>query len=143
MSDINILAVISKLRPRVKAGRRMLLDDLADEIAGRSGFDRGAARDFAYKFAQSLVDHLKYGDSVQLGELGSFGVGCGKDKQLRVSYRISKAVKNKLVTDFRGEFVNGQNAGLDDEGFAQLWLAAHPEVRVVMRDGTTRANGAG
>jgi hypothetical protein len=33
VADINILAVISKLRPRVKRGRTIDLDDLADEIA--------------------------------------------------------------------------------------------------------------
>ena len=59
MSDINIIAVIAKLRPRVTRSRRVTLDDLADEIAKQSGFDRGDARDFAYKFAQSMVNPLR------------------------------------------------------------------------------------
>jgi hypothetical protein len=41
-------------------------------------------------------------------------------------------------TQFRGSFINGENTGLDEEGFAARWLELHPEDTVVMRDGTTR-----
>ena len=78
MAEINILAVISKLRPRVKRGRTFDLDDLADEIAEQSGFDKGDARDFGYKFAKALINHLKFGDYVKLGDIGSFSVSCDK-----------------------------------------------------------------
>ena len=47
MAEINIPSVISKLCPRVQRGRRIDLDDLVDEIAVQSGFDRGDARDSA------------------------------------------------------------------------------------------------
>ena len=138
MSDINIIAVIAKLRPRIERSRKVTLDDLADEIAKQPGFDRGDARDFAYKFAQSMVSHLKFGDYVQLGDMGGFAISCDKDKNLRVNYRASKTITAELGQDFRGNFVNGVNANLDDEGFAALWLEEHAEDRVIMRDGSTR-----
>ena len=138
MAEINILAVISKLRPRIKRNRTFTLDDLAEEIAVQSGFDKGDARDFAYKFSQSLISHLKFGDYVKLGDIGGFAVSCNKDKDLKVSYRASSEIKGELKKSFRGAFVNGQNAGLDMEGFAQLWLDEHPEDTVIMRDGSTR-----
>jgi nucleoid DNA-binding protein len=138
MSDINILGVISKLRPRVERSRKVNLDDLADEIAKQSGFDRGDARDFAYKFSQSMVDHLKFGDYVQLGDLGGFSVSCDKNKKLKVNYRAAKTIINELAGDFRGNFINGNNTSLDDEGYAALWLETHPEDTVIMRDGSTR-----
>jgi len=141
MAEINIIAVISKLRPKVKQGRIVDLDDLADEIAEQSGFDRGDARDFAYKFSQAMVRHLKFGDYVKLGEVGSFSLSCDKDKELKVSYRASKVAKNELATDFRGEFVNGENAGLNAEGYARLWLSQNPGDTVIMRDGSTRTAG--
>lgn len=142
MAEIQILGVISKLRPRVKQGHTIDLDDLADEIAYQSGFDRGDARDFTFKFARTLVDHLKYGNYVKLGELGSFRVSCDKNRNLNVSYRATPAVKTELANGFRGEFINGANAGLDEEGFAELWLEQNPEDTVIMRDGTTRTNGS-
>lgn len=138
MAEINILAVVSKLRPRVQRGRTYDLDDLADEIAVQSGFDKGDARDFAYKFSQSLINHLRFGDYVKLGDIGGFSVSCNKDKDLKVAYRASTEIKGELKKGFRGTFVNGQNAGLDMEGYAQLWLAEHPEDTVIMRDGSTR-----
>jgi nucleoid DNA-binding protein len=141
MAQVNIMAVIARLRPKVQQGRVIELDDLADEIAEQSGFDRGDARDFAFKFAQGLVRHLKYGDYVKLGDVGSFRVDCDKDKKLQVAYRASKVITDELGDGFRGEFVNGENAGLDDEGYAQRWLALHPEDTVVMRDGSTRTAG--
>ncbi|MCA9934737.1 MAG: HU family DNA-binding protein [Ardenticatenaceae bacterium] len=138
MATINILAVISKLRPRVKYGRTYDLDDLADEIAEQSGFDKGDARDFGYKLAKVLVNHLKFGDNVKLGEIGSFSVSCNKDKKLKVVYQPSTDIKKELTDNFRGEFTNGKNAGLTMEGFAQLWLETNPTDAVIMRDGTTR-----
>lgn len=141
MAEIKIIAVISKLRPKVKRGHVIELDDLADEIAEQSGFDRGDARDFAYKFAQGLVSHLKYGDYVKLGDIGGFGVSCDKNKKLKATYRAAKAINDELEDDFRGEFVNGENAGLDEEGYAQRWLELHPEDTVIMRDGSTRTAG--
>ncbi len=138
MSEIKIIAVIGKLRPRVKPGRLVDMDDLADEIAAQSGFDRGDARDFAFKFARALVGHLRIGDYVKMAEMGSFYLSCDKDKKLKVAYRASRDVNDWIARDFRGEFINGGNAGLDDEGYARRWLELHPGDTVVMRDGSTR-----
>ena len=138
MAEVQILGVIGKLRPRVKRERRVDLDDLADEIAVQSGFDRGDARDFAYKFAHSMAAHLKFGETVKLGDMGCFHVACDKDLNLRVHYRATKSLKGELATDFRGSFVRPGNAGLDEEGYAQLWLEENPLDTVVMRDGSLR-----
>ncbi len=138
MAEINIIAVISKLRPRVKQGRVVDLDELAEEIAEGSGFDVGDTRDFAYKFGRALIRHLKLGNYVKMGEIGSFRVSCDRNKKPRVNYQASKIANNELATDFRGEIVNGQNAGLDEEGLAQRWLELNPGDTVIMRDGTTR-----
>ena len=62
-----------------------------------------------------------------------------KDKKLRVVYRAFRDVNDWVRRGFRGEFINGENAGLDDEGYARRWLELHPEDTVVMRDGSTRA----
>ncbi len=138
MAEIKILSVISKLRPRVVRSRTVDLDELAEEIAEQSGFDVGDARDFAYKFAAAMIRHLKVGDYVKLGEIGSFYVTCDRNKKLKVNYRASKEIRDELLTDFEGEFINGENAGLDDEGYAAKWLEMHPEDTVIMRDGSTR-----
>ena len=65
-------------------------------------------------------------------------MSCDKDKQLKAVYRASKAVASRLADDFRGEFVNGENAGLDEAGYARRWLELHPEDTVVLRDGTRK-----
>ncbi len=138
MAEIKILAVISKLGPKVERGHVIELDSLADEIADQSGFDRGDARDFAYKFSQALLQHLKVGDYVKLGELGSFSVSCDTGKNLKISYRAPKIVKKELAREFKGKFINGANGGLDEEGYAARWLKSHPGDTVIMRDGSTR-----
>ena len=138
MPEMQIIAVISKLRPRVKQGRMYNLDDIANELAEQSGRDQGDARDLAYKFTRALMRHLKMGDAVQLGELGTFRVNSNTNRELKVSYRASSDLKNELATDFRGAFINGENSHLDDEAYAALWLEQNPEDTVVMRDGTVR-----
>lgn len=139
MAELGILAVISKLRPRVVRRDVVELDEIADEIAVQSGFDRGDARDFAYKFSQALITRLKKGDYVKLGDIGNFRVTCSKDKELKVNYRATNEIKNQLNIDFQGDFENSQYAGLDDEGYAQAWLELNPEDTVKMRDGSTRS----
>jgi hypothetical protein len=74
--------------------------------------------------------------------IGSFSVTTDVDLDMRVSYRSSRTIDDELDADFKGQIVNRENAGMDDEGFAQRWLALHPEDTVVMRDGTTRTAGA-
>lgn len=138
MTDITILSIISKLRPRVVRRDVIELDELADEIAVQSGFDRGDSRDYAYKFSQGLVTHLKKGDYVKLGDMGNFRVTCNIDKEPRIRYRATKEIKKHLKMDFQGDFQNSQYSGLDDEGFAQAWLELHPEDTVILRDGSTR-----
>jgi len=138
MAEINIIAVIGKLRPKAKQRRTVELDDLADEIAEQSGFDRGDVRDLAYKFARSLIRHLKHGDYVKLGEIGNFYITCDKDGQLRAVYRASKAIRRELTFDFRGEVAGRENIGLDEEGYARRWLELHPDDTVIMRDGSSR-----
>ena len=141
MAEVELISVISKLRPRVKRGRSKTLDDLAADIAERSGFDQGDVRSIGYKFASVLIRHLKFADYIRMGDLGSFYVTCDKDKKLSANYRASKTINVQIRQDFRGEFVNGENAGLDDEGYAQLWLERNPGDTVVMRDGTKRTAG--
>jgi hypothetical protein len=84
-----------------------------------------------------------------LGDIGSFSVSCDKNKKLKAGYRVAKAINDDLDDDFRGEFVNGENAGLtcqaqreDDEGYAQRWLELHPGDTVIMRDGSIRTAGS-
>lgn len=136
MATINIMSVIGQLRPRVKVERTVDLNDLASEISEQSGFDKGDARDFAYKFSSGLIRHLVKGDRVVLDDIGSFKVSCNKDKKLKVNYRPSKSINGALLTQFAGKFSNSSNAGLDDMGFAITWLKANPADTVVMRDGT-------
>jgi len=142
MAEINIIAVIGKLRPKVRPRRTVDLEDLAAEIAEQSGFDRGDVRDLAYKFASGLIRHLKRGDYVKLGEIGNFYVVSDKNLRLRAVYRAPKAVKQALEQDFQGEIAGRENAGLDEEGYAQRWLETHPEDRVTMRDGSVRSASA-
>ncbi len=141
MAEVALISIISKLRPRVKRGRSKTLDDIADEIAERSGFDQGDVRSIGYKFARALIRHLKYADYVRMGDLGNFYVTCDKDKKLNARYRASRTINDQIRIDFRGEFVNGENVGLDDEGYVQLWLDENPGDTVVMRDGTKRTKG--
>ena len=58
MAEINILAVISKLRPRVKSGRRMLQSVesvIVDEIHSLAGNKRGAHLALSLERLEDLV----------------------------------------------------------------------------------------
>jgi nucleoid DNA-binding protein len=138
MSDVNILTVINKLRPKVERSKIVKLNNLVDEVVEQSSLNRRDARDFANKLMDVVLAHLKQADYVKLGEVGSLSVSCDKDQKLRVNYRASKAISGALAGEFKGQFSNAENVGLDEEGYAQRWLEQNPGDVVMMRDGTSR-----
>jgi len=138
MSDVNILTVINKLRPKVERSKIVKLNNLVDEVVEQSSLNRRDAREFANKLMDVVLAHLKQADYVKLGEVGSLSVSCDKDQKLRVNYRASKAISGALAGEFKGQFSNGENVGLDEEGYAQRWLEQNPEDVVMMRDGSSR-----
>lgn len=138
MSEIHILAVISKLRPRVQRDLIIELEDIADDIAIQSGYDRGDTRRFADKLSQVMIRHLKLGDYVKLGDIGNFSVVSDTQQRVRISYRAPKELKMELANDFQGSFINKQYTSLDDEGLAMAWLGQHAEDIITMRDGSQR-----
>jgi len=138
MNEVNILTVINQLRPKVERNKIVKLNHLVDEVVDHTGINRREAREFAKKLVESIVDNLKKANYVKLGEIGSLSVSCDKDQKLRVNYRASKAIGSILADEFQGSFENGDNVGLDEEGYARRWLEQHPEDTVVMRDRSTR-----
>ncbi|GEM_PF-6594482 len=143
MSEVNILTVINKLRPKVERKKIVKLNNLVDEVVEQqTGLNKRDAREFSSKLIEALVNHLKEADYVKFGEVGSLSVSCDKDKKLRVNYRASKSINETLAQDFKGTFVNNENVGLDEEGYARRWLELNPGDTVVMRDKTTRTKAA-
>lgn len=139
MSEVNILTVINKLRPKVERNKIVKLNHLVDEVVDQTGLvNRREAREFAKKLTESIIENLKKANYVKLGEVGSLSVSCDKDKKLRVNYRASKTIGSILDEEFKGEFTNGDNVGLDEEAYARRWLKQHPDDTVVMRDKSTR-----
>lgn len=136
MAEIKLISVISKLRPRIDRGQSVEFEEIAAEIAEQSGFDRGDALNFAHKFSSRMEHHLMRGRNVKMGDMGTFYVETDKNKKLRVAYRATRAFLKRLQNEFKGSFVNGENAGLEDAGWAQTWLKDNPEDVVVMRDGS-------
>lgn len=139
MSEVNILTVINQLRPKVERGKIVKLNNLVDEIYGKTNLSRRDARDFARKLTQAIIDNLAQANYVKLGEIGSLSVSCDKNQELRVNYRASKAITQDLNESFKGSFSNSDNIGLDEEGYAQRWLEQNPEDTVIMRDKSTRS----
>ncbi len=143
MSEVNILTVINKLRPKVERKKIVKLNNLVDEAVEQVvDVNRRAARELAARITDVLIGHLKQADYVKFGDVGSLSVSCDKDKKLRVNYRASKSINDALAQDFKGTFLNNENVGLDEEGYARRWLEQHPEDAVVMRDKTTRTKTA-
>ncbi|MDM8519369.1 hypothetical protein QUF64_04925 [Anaerolineales bacterium HSG6] len=142
MSEVNILTVMNRLRPKIQRNKIVKLTHLVDEIIDNDdnvNLGRREARLFGRKLVETIIAHLNQADFVKLGEIGSVSVSCDKDKKLRVNYRASKSIGTILANDFKGDFENTENAGLDEEGFARRWLEMYPDDIVVMRDKTTRS----
>jgi nucleoid DNA-binding protein len=138
MSEVNILTVINKLRPKIERNKIIKINHLVDEVIEETNLNRRDARDFAKKFIEVIVKHLKKADYVKLEEVGSLSVSCDKDQKLRVNYRASKSIGTALNENFQGKFENAENVGLDEEGYARRWIELNPGDTVIMRDKSPR-----
>ena len=137
MAEINIQAVITKIRIRPVRKNTWDIEDVGSELAKVSEMDTGDAINFTYKLFDMIIENLQKGVHLNLGKLGVFGVGSDVQGTVKPTFRFSNDIRN-AVKAYQGSFKYAENRGLDDEGFARKWLEANPEDTVIMRDDSTR-----
>ena len=138
MAEVTLQTVINKLRVRTVREDTWNLDDVGRELGKVSEMDSGDAINFTYKIFDIIIENVNRGTHVNLGKLGTIGVSVDVQGNVKPTFRASKDLRT-AVKAYQGSFKNAGNRGLDEEGFARVWIADHLDDTVRMRDDTIRS----
>lgn len=123
-----LIQAVAKFGPKVELGKRVELEELADQLAQRTGMHPGQALMALSELEATLLHFLRNGRSVRLNGIGLFRPSVGMDGARRIGYRAGSLMKRSLANGiFRATVRNADNAGLTVEAYKALWDAAHPE----------------
>ncbi|MDR1228795.1 MAG: HU family DNA-binding protein [Azoarcus sp.] len=84
------------------AGRPIELDEIAEDIQGRSAMTKGDILSVLSNLVQVLPAHLKKGDSVRLGSFGSFRLSVASNGVEDAADLTAKQVKGTRVVFVAG-----------------------------------------
>jgi predicted histone-like DNA-binding protein len=84
------------------SGNTIDLDGIAREIQDRSAMTKGDILSVLSNLIQVLPSHLKQGDSVRLGGLGSFRLSVSSEGAVDAATLSAKNVKNARVVFYPG-----------------------------------------
>jgi predicted histone-like DNA-binding protein len=93
-------------------GNTIDLDDIAKEIQDRSAMTKGDILAVLSNLIQVLPSHLKQGDSVRLGGLGSFRLSVTSAGAADAAALSAKDVKNSRVVFLSGVELKKELAGI-------------------------------
>jgi hypothetical protein len=138
VAEKKIESVISIMRMRPIHKETWDLSDIGKELAKVSTLDTGDAMNFGYKLFEIITNGVNQGIAMKLGDLCIITVSCDVDGNVKPSLQPRPKLRMALKS-YEGDFVNEENKGLDDEGFARRWLEQNPDDTVRMRDDSIRS----
>ncbi len=138
MAEVKIESVISKMRIRPIRKETWDLSDIGKELAKVSTMDTGDAMNFGYKLFEIIINGVNQGIAIKLDKLCTITVSCDVDGNVKPSLRATHQLRMALKS-YEGDYVNEENRGLDNEGFARKWLEQNPDDTVRMLDGSVRS----
>jgi len=114
--------------PKLEQGKRVEVEELADQLAQRSGLHAGQTLLALSELEATLIHFLRNGRSVRLNGIGIFTPTVGIDGTKRIRYRPGTLLRRGLDQGiYRGTIRNPDASKLTPEDYKRKWDEAHPE----------------
>lgn len=115
--------------PRLVYSRTATTVELAQLLAGRTGFKHGQMLMVLRELHEVLLQYGRSGVPVEVDGIGRFRPAIRRDGHIHMAIVVDRELATGLAALDRyvGEIANRVNIGLDDAGYKALWDAAHPE----------------
>ncbi len=123
------LSALGAYRPRVLLRERVVDEDIARYVAGRTGFGQGLVRHSLEEIEKAMLFFALHGMPVYLSGLGAFTPGISLDGRFKLTYRPARRMVEQLNLPraFRGTVSNPENIGASLDELIARWNAEHPE----------------
>ena len=117
--------------PRLVPTQPVMPETVIEQLVATTNQSRGSILAVLCEM-DALIEHgLKEGRIVQLPNGTHYRPTARKDGSIRVRVRVTPRLTRGINAEFRGEWINGENIGLDGDEIVALWNEAHPEDPVV------------
>ncbi|MCP5049223.1 MAG: hypothetical protein GY940_18785 [bacterium] len=129
----NKLKAINLLRPKLKMGRMITMDQVDPYVGDRTGLNRGTTLQVVNELSDALLFWMIDGRAVRLEAFGRFAPKIGLDGSFSISVKIDSKLQKRIndLGKYKGVIVNRDNIGLTPDELVTLWNELHPEDPVV------------
>ncbi len=123
------LKAIGLLRPRVKLGRMVEMDQIVSFVANRSGLSRAGINQVIYELNEAILFFGRDGRTVKLNGLARFAPKVAIDGKLAFSVTVDNELQVRLndLGTYKGEFYNRQNLGKTPDELLEQWNTENPD----------------
>ena len=123
------LKAINFLRPKLKLGRMVGMDQIDPYVALRSGVSRGGIMQIVNELSDAVLFFARDGRSVKIKGLGRFTPKIGLDGTLAFNVCIDSLLQKRIDDEglFKGQILNRDNIGKSSDELITLWNELHPE----------------
>jgi hypothetical protein len=127
------IKAIGAFRPRIKLGKRALLDEVVRVVAARSTLNEGELL-LALREMRDVVGYIcTTGRPVHLDGLGTYTPKIKLDGSFNISHRLDPKLKNQLNIPkiFSGDILNRDMIGKTPSDIIDRWNLENPTDQVV------------
>ena len=124
----NQIKAIHALRPRIKMGPTVQMNELTEFMAGRTGLSKGSIRLVLAELQEAIVFYAQQGRGVKLEGLGTYLPNVRLNGEVNIQHRQSPEFKRALNQErFAGTIINRKHMGKTPAQLLALWNELHPE----------------
>ena len=115
------------LGPRLAPATPMEVEEVVEDLVEATNESRGSLLSVLAELDVITERALKAGRIVRLPNGTTYRPRYNKDGVIKVSVKIPSRVIDSINTEFRGEFINAMNIGMDEAEMIALWNQTYPE----------------
>jgi hypothetical protein len=127
------LKAINLMRPKLKMGRMVTMEQVDPYVADRTSLNRGGIGHVVSELHDAIIFFARDGRSVKVDGLGRFVPKIALDGTISFRVRLDSELQKRIndTGKYLGEIVNRDNIGKSPDDLVVLWNEAHPEDPVV------------
>jgi len=124
----NKLTAINTLRPKLKMGRLVRMDQIDPYVAVRSGLNKGAILHVVNELRDAIVFFARDGRAIRMEGFGRFTPKIGLDGKFSMSVSLDPILQKQIniPKEYMGEIVNRPNIGLTPDELIAQWNELYP-----------------
>lgn len=123
-----LIQAVNMMRPRLKLGLPMDMDQVVEYIAGRTTVKEGEIHNVLLELRNAVVHFARNGHSVTMEGMGCYVPKMSLKGKFGVSYRVNRDLLRRLNSEvYKGIIQNRDRIGMTPDELVELWNEENPD----------------